>query len=105
MIFEYLGILVFGAAAFTLSYHYNKRFLDWLRFQSLGTRDFIVERLSLMFVEVPPHHILIGLFSVSFGLGSLVFLAFLPNFFPGVPLAIITTIVGWKAPKPIVNFI
>lgn len=105
MLLKYAGILIFGAAAFVLSYHYNKRFLDWLRFQSLGTRDYIVERLSLMFIEVPPHQILLGLFALSFGLGSVVFLAFLPNLFPGIPLAILTTVVGWKAPKPIVNFI
>lgn len=103
--FKYLGLIGFGAAIFVLSYHYNKRFLDWLRFQSLGTRDYIVERLSTMFIEVPSQKILAALFAFSFGLGALVFLAFLPNLFPGIAFGIITAIVGWKAPKPFVDFL
>jgi len=100
-----LGVLAFGAAVFFVSYQYNKKFLDWLRFQSLGTRDYIVEKLAMMFIEIPPHRILIALFAVSFGLGAAVFLAFLPNLFPGIPFAIIATIVGWKAPKPLVDWL
>ncbi|MEO5969466.1 MAG: type II secretion system F family protein [Bdellovibrionia bacterium] len=98
------GILLFGLSVFLASYIYSTRFLDWLRFQSLGTRDYIVERLGMMFIDIPPQRILLGLFSISFGLGTLIFLAFLPNLFPGIPLAIIGTIIGWKLPKPIVNY-
>ena len=82
-VLKLLGLLTLGASVFGLSYSYNKRFLDWLRFQSLGTRDFIVERLGLMFIEIPPHRILLGLFILSFGMGSVVFLASLPHLFPG----------------------
>ncbi|MEK6705927.1 MAG: type II secretion system F family protein [Bdellovibrionota bacterium] len=100
-----IGSLFFGAAVFGVSYHYNKRFLEWLRFQSLGTRDYIVNKLSLMFIDIPQQRILIWMFLLSFGAGLLVFFAFLPNFFPGITFGIVTTIVGWKAPKPIVDFI
>ena len=75
-----LGIIAFGAAVFGISYHYNKKFLDWLRFQSLGTRDYIVERLNMMFIDIPSHQILLGLF------------------------AIMVTVVGWKSPKPVVDW-
>lgn len=98
-----LGVLLIAVGIFIISYQQSKRFLDWLRFQSLGTRDYIVEKLQMMFIEVPPHKILIGLFSLSFGLGSIVFLACLPRLFPGIPLAILVTIIGWKAPKPFVD--
>ena len=101
---KYLGILLFGVAVFSLSYQYSRRFLDWLRFQSLGTRDYIVERLNMMFIELPPQRILIGLLGLSFGLGSLVFLAFLPNLLPGFLFGTVTTIIGWKAPKPVVDW-
>lgn len=100
-----LGVLGIGLAVFLISYQYNKRFLDWLRFQSLGTRDYIVEKLAQMFIEVEPQKVLLALFALSFGMGSLVFIAFLPKLFPGIPFAIIVTVLGWKAPKPIVNFI
>ena len=102
MMFKYLGILTFGAAVFGFTYSYNKRFLDWLRFQSLGTRDYIVERLGMMFIDIPPQKILYGLLGLSFGSGALVFLFCLPNLLLGLVLATIATVVGWKAPKPIV---
>jgi tight adherence protein B len=101
--FRTFGILLFGVAVFSLSYHYNKRFLDWLRFQSLGTRDYIVERLNMMFIDIPPNKVLLGLFILSFGLGTLVFLLFLPYLFPAILFGGLMTIMGWKAPKPIVD--
>lgn len=104
MALKYLGFLVFGIAIFILSYHYNKRFLEWLRFQSLGTRDYIHERLSVMFIDFPPNQILLGQFLVSFGLGIVVFALFVPFFFPATLFGLTMTIVGWKLPKPIVDW-
>jgi tight adherence protein B len=104
MTLKIAGVLLFGVAVFVFSYSYNKRFLDWLRFQSLGTRDYIVEKLNRMFIEVPPQKILLWLFCFSVGLGSLVFLAFLPKLFPGIPFALMATVAAWKAPKPIVDW-
>lgn len=101
---KWLGLFILGIAVFGISYHYATRFLDWLRFQSLGTRDYIVERLGIMFIEIPPHQILLGLFCMSIGAGSLVFLAFLPNVVPGIVFGLAATVIGWKAPKPIVDW-
>src|SRR3954462_2351079 len=99
MLVKYLGLIGLGVAVFGVAYQYSKRFLDWLRFQSLGTRDYIVERLNMMFIDLPPHRILLGLFLISFGLGSIVFLSFLPDLFPAFLFGAITTVAGWKAPK------
>ena len=84
MLYKFLGIFGLGLSIFIFSYSYNKRFLDWLRFQSLGTRDYIVERLGMMFIEVPPNKILIYLFALSGGSGSIVSLLFLPKLVPGI---------------------
>ncbi|MFL5812394.1 MAG: type II secretion system F family protein [Bdellovibrionia bacterium] len=100
----WIGLLILGIAVFGVSYHYSKRFLDWLRFQSLGTRDYIVERLQMMFIDIPAHKILMGLFGMSFGLGSIVFLAFLPHLLPGFIFGTVATVIGWKAPKPLVDW-
>jgi tight adherence protein B len=105
LFYKVLGVLAFGMAVFGLSYQYNKKLLDWLRFQSLGTRDYIVERLNLMFIDIPPHQILLGLFGMSFGAGILTFVAFFPNWLPGLMFGTLVTMVGWKAPKPIVDII
>jgi len=102
-LYKFLGVAIFGAAFFVFALYYNKKFLEWLRFQSLGTRDYITETLALMFIEVQPHHVLIGLFAVSFGLGALVFVALMPQLFAGFLMGSIVTIIGWKTPKPIVQ--
>ncbi len=99
------GVLLLGLSVSQLSYHYSTRFLDWLRFQSLGTRDYIVDKLAQMFMEVSPERVLAGLFALSFGLGSLVFLLFLPQLLPGLTFGLLAGFLGWKAPKPLVNFL
>lgn len=103
---EFIGalLLFFGSVAF-IAYHYSEQFLEWLRFQSIGTRDFIVERLNQMFIEVSPQKVLLGQFLLSGGLGAIVFLAFLPQFIPGLLFGLVVTAAGWKAPKPIVEWI
>ena len=103
MLAKLIGILGLGLAVAVFAYQYNKRLLDWLRFQSVGTRDYVVEKLTQMFIEIPPHKILLGMFAMSFGLGSIVFVSLLPQLFPAFMMGIVTTIVGWKAPRPVVD--
>jgi tight adherence protein B len=98
-----LVYLLFLIAMFSIFYVYSKRFLDWLRFQSLGTRDYIAEKLSQMFIEIPPQRILIGLFLMSFVPFTVVVLAFLPRIIPGLIFGGAVAVLGWKLPKPIVD--
>src|SRR3954463_7195434 len=97
-----IGYLSVAMAVGGLSYQYNKRFLEWLRFQSLGTRDYIVERLSQMFIDLAPQRILLFMFLGSVGMGMLTFLLLLPQWFPGLVLGAVVTVIGWKAPRPVV---
>jgi tight adherence protein B len=97
--------LIFGVAVFILSFHYIQRFLDWLRFQSLGTRDYIVERCGLMFMEVTPNKALLWLVLASVIPFLLLFLLFLPKVIPGLIFGTIAGAVGWKAPKPVINYL
>lgn len=100
------GAYIFLAiGVFILSFKYNERFLEWLRFQSIGTRDYIVERLGMMFIEVSPHNVLLSMAAISFIPSMILFLAFLPNYEAGLVFAIIWAIIGWKLPKPIVNLV
>ena len=102
---QYIGYVIFFLAVFSIAYAYSKRFLEWLRFQSLGTRDYIVEKLAQMFIEIPPQRILVGLFLLSFVPGTLVFLVLLPQLVPGILFGVIVSVIGWKIPKPIVDWI
>lgn len=102
--------IIFALGLFFLSvayiaYRYSERFLEWLRFQSVGTRDYIVERLALMFIEVQPNTVLITLFVMSFGTGLIVFLLIMPQVFPALLVSSVVTFVGWKLPRPIVDMI
>jgi tight adherence protein B len=96
-------VLLFGSVAY-ISYRYSEKFLDWLRFQSIGTRDYIVERLALMFIEVSPNSVLFAQFIASFGIGLIFFALLLPQIFPAILVGSIITIVGWKAPRPIIDW-
>ena len=95
--------LIFGVAFFMMVYHYMQRFLDWFRFQSLGTRDYIVEVCGTMFIELTPNQVLGYLIACSAGPFVLSFLFFLPKVLPGLLIGTVLAIVGWKVPKPIVN--
>jgi len=104
LLYKWLGLLCFGILLFTVFYNYAVRFLDWLRFQSIGTRDYIVERLGMMFIDIAPHKVLLGLFLLSFGLGLIVFILFLPQVVPAVLFGLMAVVIGWKSPKPLVDW-
>ena len=100
----YFAMLLLFVSVAYVAYRYSEKFLDWLRFQSIGTRDYIVERLALMFIEVSPNSVLFAQFIASFGIGLIVFFILLPQVFPAILVGSIVTIVGWKAPRPIIDW-
>ncbi len=98
-----LAVVVF-LSALLVAFQFSGRILDWIRFQSIGTRDYIAEKMNLMMYEISPERILAYQVALSFGLGGLVFLLCLPNFGVGVFFGLLMIVVGWLLPKPIVNF-
>jgi tight adherence protein B len=94
---------MFGVAVLFMSYQYNVRFLDWLRFQSIGTRDYIVDKLSQMFYEVTPQRVLIAMVAGAVVPFLIIFLAFLPKVVPGLIFGLMAALICWKLPKPIVD--
>jgi tight adherence protein B len=102
---RWMILALVGVSIFTVSYHYNKQFLDWLRFQSLGTRDYIVERLQMMFIDIPAHKILAALFAMSIVPGVLIFLLMVPHWIPATVFGAGAMILGWKLPKPVVDWL
>lgn len=102
---KYLGLLFIFVAIFGITYHFSERFLDWLRFQSIGTRDYVVEKLSLMYIDIPAHRIVLihGLFAAVPAV--IAFLLCFPNWGVGIFFAAIGCFVGWKAPKPVVDYL
>ncbi len=99
-----IGVAIGTLAVFIGVYSYNRKLTDWLRSQSIGTRDYIVDRLAQMFIEVDPNRVLLVLFVMSLGLGSLTFVLFLPQLFPAILFGAIVTVIGWKLPRPLVDW-
>ena len=104
MSLKIIGLVISFIAVATFFYSYNERFMEWLRIQSIGTRDYIVERLNTMFIQTDPNHVLFALFGLSFGLGSLVAASFLPQVVPAIIFGGAVAVAGWKLPRPLVNW-
>jgi tight adherence protein B len=95
--------LVVGAMVFFVAYSNANRFLEWLRWQSIGTRDYIVEKLGLMFIEVTPNRVLTVMVLTSVVPAVLIFILIMPNLIPASILALVIAISMWFVPKAIVD--
>jgi tight adherence protein B len=104
-IFNALTIsLAIGAIVFFLAYTNMARFLEWLRWQSIGNRDYIVDRLALMFIEVTPNQVLGGMVATALVPGFLIFLLILPQIIPAAIFGTAISILMWFVPKAAVNY-
>lgn len=96
-----------GLLFFVYSFKRANVIFDWIEHNTLGTRTYILEKLELLFIEIEPQKITYLLLFLSVGLGSLTFTFFaLLGLWPlGVVLAIILSFLGFKVPKPFVDFL
>ncbi len=110
LILDVLGmkgvLIVIGLVVFIYTYLNSVKLFSWIDDQTFGTRDYILKKFEIMFIEVEPNKITIALLLMSFGSGILVFciLALLGNLPLATFLGIVFLIAGWKAPKPIVDY-
>ena len=101
------GILVIiGLLIFFVSYKNSIKIFSWIDQQTHGTRDYILKKFEIMFIEVKPETVTYGLLFLSFGMGILTFslLALLGKLYMAIFLGIVMGIVGWKSPKPLVDY-
>lgn len=107
---EVLGLkgllILIGSITFLYSYRNSIKIFNWVDEQTYGTRDYILRKFEIMFIEVDPNKITWALLTISFGFGIITFciLALFGKLFLGTVLGIFVTIVGWKAPRPVVDF-
>lgn len=95
--------IIIGMAFFFIAAINANKFLDWLRWQSIGNRDYIVEKLDQMFLTYTPNQVLLAMVLTSVIPGFLVFLIILPQFVPALIFGFITMIGMWYVPKAFVN--
>lgn len=110
IILDLLGLngvlIVIGVSVFFYTYMNSVKLFAWIDDQTYGTRDYILKKFEIMFIEVEPKKITLGLLFMSFGMGTLTFcvVAFLVNPLLATILGIFILIIGWKSPKIIVDF-
>jgi tight adherence protein B len=99
-------IIIIGILVFFLANRYSQQIFDWIEKQTFGTRDYILKKADFLFWELRPDYVTYGLIGMSFGLSFLSFMviSILVNFPLAIVVAIVLLIVGWKAPRPIVDY-
>ena len=100
-------VILIGVVVFLYTYTHSVKLFQWIEDKSLGTREYILEKLSLLLIKIDPEKITYLLLSLSFGLAALVaiFFLFWGYWHVGFVLAVIVGIIGWKIPRPIVNYL
>ena len=99
-------LIVIGIAVFIYTYVNSMKLFSWVDDQTYGTRDYILKKFEIMFIEVEPHKITIALLFMSFGMAIITFciLALLGKVILGSVLSVFVFFLGWKSPKPIVDY-
>lgn len=100
-------ISVIGIALFLFCYKHSQGIFDWIENQTFGTRSYIMEKLELLFIEIPEQKITYALLACSVGLGCFMFLllGLLGQWVVGFILGLIFGFIGFKVPKPLINYL
>lgn len=100
-------IFVVGMMVFFLSYKYSVNIFEWVENQTYGTRTYITEKLEFLFIEIPQDKLTYMLLASSVGLGFFFFIiiGFFGSWIVGGILGLIMGLIGFKAPRWIVDFL
>ncbi len=98
---------VIGIVIFLFTLRYSVGLFKWIEDQTFGTRDYIMLQMERLYIEIKPDHVTYLLLFISFGFGVIVFgiMAFMGKFIVGLILGVFLSFIGWKIPKPIINYI
>jgi tight adherence protein B len=99
-------VLVLGIGFFIFCYVNSIKIFSWIDEQTSGTREYILKKFEILFIEVDPQKLTWALLLVSFGSGARVFsvLVFVGKTTLGIVAGIAATIAGWKLPRPLVDY-
>ncbi len=92
-----------GICSFLITYLNADNIISFLRKQSLGNREYVLKRLDLMFVEINQKRVTGAMLMVSFGVGTLAFVAAWPHVLMGLGVGVVLTVIGWRIPKLLVD--
>lgn len=99
-------LIVIGLGFFAFCYVNSIKIFAWIDEQTSGTREYILKKFEILFIEIDPQRVTWALLAISFGSGVFVFciLALIGKTTLGIVAGIAATIIGWKIPRPLVDF-
>lgn len=100
-------IAIIGLLFFIFSYTNSVKIFDWIENQTYGTRDYLLQRFEILMMEVNPEKLKYFLLIISFGNAVLIFgiFAVFGHFLPAIFLSVMFGFIGWKLPKPFVDYL
>ncbi len=100
-------IAAIGLMFFLFCYKYSVGIFEWIEKQTFGTRSYIMEKFELLFIEVKEIHVTYVLLFLSVGIGfiTLAVLGLFGHWVMGFFLGMALSFVGFKIPKPIINYL
>ncbi|MCT4642616.1 MAG: type II secretion system F family protein [Bacteriovoracaceae bacterium] len=107
-VFGKMGVAVaIGLIFFLYTYRNAVKLFDWIEDQTYGTRDYILTKLELLHIEIEPNRITYILLFMSVGLSILVIgiFALMGKIILGLFLGGVLSVIGWKSPRKIMDFL
>ncbi len=104
----YKGLLfIVGLIFFVYSYKNSVKLFAWIEDQTFGTRDYVLQKCELLFFEIKSEHVTYILLFISFGISILIMCTFFifGKYTMGIFVAGLLTIVGWKIPRPFMDYL
>jgi tight adherence protein B len=102
------GLMVaIAIMVFIFSIRYANEMFEWVENQTFGTRSYILEKLELLFIEIPEQRITYALLFLSIGTGGLCFIifGFLGKWTMGTIFSLIFAYIGFRIPRPFMDFL
>lgn len=107
-ILGYKGVVALtGFLVFVFCLRYSTIIFDWIERQTLGTRTYIQEKLELLFIEIPPERLTMGLliFSLLSSTFFLVFIGLWISWILGFIVGVGVGVLSFRAPKKLVDYL
>lgn len=102
------GVIIFvGMLIFFITYKYSVNIFDWIEIQTYGKRNYIMERLEFLFIEIPPEKITYILLGSSVGIGGFFFLllGLVGQWILGIVVGLILAFIGSKMPMIVIDYL
>jgi tight adherence protein B len=99
-------VALVGIIVFLFCFKYSVGIFKWVEDQTFGTRSYIMEQLERLFIEFDEKKLTYILLGASIGSGVLVFfvIGVAVNWTLGFMMGCAFSFIGFKIPKPIINY-